>query len=129
MISIAKNERYELTCDPDRNRLFITIKGLWKTNEGYLEDLKEACQKMESGFTIHVDLTTMKPCGDDMGAVHEQAQKILMSYGLSNTAEVQEDRALLRMAVAKYSDNSGMKKRVFFTHEEAEEWLDSLVTT
>ena len=126
MLEIAKNNRYKLLCDQERNRMFITIEGLWKTKDGYLEDLKEACEQMATGFTIHVDLTSMKPCGDEIGSVHVAAQKILMDYGLAHTAEVQADRAILRMSVAKYSDNSGMKKRVFLTHAEAERWLDSL---
>ena len=125
MLTVAANERYDLKCDLNKNRMFITIKGLWKSKEGYLEDLEDACRKMQSGFTIHVDLTSMKPCGD-IGIVHEHAQNTFMCYGLANSAEVQEDRALLRLTMAKYSDKSGMKKRVFFSHAEAEQWLDSL---
>ncbi|MEO1253933.1 MAG: hypothetical protein AAFY41_03470 [Bacteroidota bacterium] len=122
---VSENDRYSLKCDNNRNRLFITIKGLWKSKDSYLKDLEAACKKMTPGFTIHVDLTTMKPPGQEIGGVHEEAQRILLKYGLSNTAEVQTDRALLRLALERYSDNSGMRKRVFFSHEEAEEWLDA----
>ena len=126
MIEIANNERYELRCDNSINRLFINIKGLWKTKEGYLEDLENACSNLKRGFTMHVDLTTMKPPGEEIGGVHEEAQRIVQRHGLGSTAEVQADRALLRMALERYSDNSGMDKQVFLSNEEAENWLNGL---
>ncbi len=120
----AENERYELKTDHSINRLYITIKGLWRKKDGYLEDLEKACQSMKKGFKIHVDLTTMVAPRGEIGVVHEEAQRILMKYGLVQTAEVQNDSAITRMALKKYSDNSGMSKRVFFSHEEAKAWLD-----
>lgn len=111
------------------NRMYIAIKGLWTTADGYLNDLTAACKGMSTGFSIHVDLITMKPVGRDLGVVHEEAQKILLSHGLAHTAEVQNDRALLRMAVDRYSSNSGMAKQVFDSHEKAKAWLDGFVSS
>lgn len=126
MKEIAINDRYELKCDLEKNRLYIVIKGLWKTQEGYLQDLQTACSNLKEDFSMHVDLTSMKPPGQEIGKVHEQAQVIAQKNGLGATAEVQSDRALLRMALNRYSEKSGMQKQVFLSNEEAESWLNQL---
>jgi hypothetical protein len=48
--------------------------------------------------------------------VHEEAQIMLMNY---ETDEVHANNAITRMALRKYSNNSGMSKEVFFTNEDA----------
>ncbi|MEM9329004.1 MAG: hypothetical protein AAGA85_25295 [Bacteroidota bacterium] len=120
----ADNDRYGLRVNAEINRLYIRISGFWRTKEGYLEDLEEACKAMQPGFKIHVDLRTMKAPRQEIGQVHIDAQHLLMSYGLVQTAEILGENALAKLALKKYSDKSGMKKMVFSTMEEAEEWLD-----
>lgn len=110
--------------DTSSNRLYITIKGFWRDKGNYLGDLETACRTMNSGFKIHVDLTGMKAPKPEVGKVHEDAQKMLMQFGLSQTAEVHGRDAIARMALNKYSTNSGMDKQVFSTHDEAKAWLD-----
>ncbi len=124
-MKIADNERYGLEVDQSINRLYIRISGFWRTKDGYLEDLTEACKHMQTGFKIRVDLRTMKPPRQEIGEVHVEAQKILMSHGLARTAEVLGGDALSRMALKKYADTSGMAKREFATLEEADAWLDT----
>lgn len=125
MKTIANNDRYILEVDDSINRMYITIKGYWRTKDNYLEDLEEACKQMKPQFKIHVDLTTMTAPSAKVGVVHEDAQKMLMHYGLVQTAEVHNDSALTRLAVNRYSDNSGMSKRIFSSHEEARNWLNN----
>lgn len=124
MIEFANNEFYELRVDKTANRMYITIKGFWREKGNYLEDLEEACKAMSPGFKIHVDLTTMKTPRQDVGEVHIEAQKLLMNYGLIKTAEVHGPDALARMAINKYSDNTGMYKQIFSSNEGAKKWLD-----
>ncbi|MCV9386538.1 hypothetical protein [Reichenbachiella ulvae] len=124
MKTVANNDRYELKVDESINRMYITIKGYWRIKDNYLEDLEEACKLMKPKFKIHVDLTTMTAPPAKVGVVHEEAQKMLMKYGLAQTAEVHNDSALTRLAVNRYSENSGMTKQVFSSHEEAKKWLD-----
>lgn len=119
MEEIANNDRYELKCDTSKNRLFVTIKGLWKTRDGYIKDLEAACQKLRPGFSMLVDLLTMKPHGE-IGSVHEEAQRLVLKFGLAKTAEIQTDRAILRLSLDRYSNNSGMNKEVFSSYEAAE---------
>lgn len=124
MNTIAENERYELKVDKAINRLFITIKGYWKGKEGYLEDLSKSLEHMNSGFKIHVDLTQMKTPPAEIGEVHVEAQKMLMDAGLAQTAEVLGSDAIAKIAIKKYSKNSGMAKQVFDNHQDAEAWLN-----
>ena len=106
--------------------MYIRISGFWRTKEGYLEDLEEACKAMGADFKIHVDLRTMKAPKKEIGQVHIDAQRILMSYGLAMTAEILGENALAKLALKMYSDTSGMKKRIFSSMDEAEAWLDGV---
>lgn len=124
MKDFANNEFYELRVDKAANRMYITIKGFWREKGNYLKDLEEACKAMLPGFKIHVDLITMKTPRQEVGEVHIEAQKLLMKYGLIKTAEVHGPNALARMAINKYSDNTGMYKQIFSTNEGAKQWLD-----
>jgi hypothetical protein len=127
VISLSKTATYELKADYAKNRLYISIIGFWREKGNYLADLESACKTVKEGFTIQVDLVEMKAPTREVGVVHEEAHVILMKYGLAHTAEVQSGNAITKMALRKYSDNSGMDKQVFLSHEEAAKWLDSFL--
>lgn len=122
---ICDNERYDIAINVSINRMKLSVKGLWQTGDGYLEDLEKACKGLKPGFDLVANLTAMKPAGA-VGVVHEKAQKLLLSCGLLRTAEVQSDRAIVRITVDRYSDNSGMEKQVFTSSENAIAWLDEM---
>jgi hypothetical protein len=128
MIEIANNDLYEVRVDIDKNRLYLTVKGFWKSPAQapeYIADLKAAAEKIKPGFTILTDLRTMKPPTTEVGQLHVEAQKNLVESGLSKTAEVVGSAILLEMQLKKYAQTSSMSKAEFESVEEAEAWLDS----
>ncbi len=128
MKEILKNDYYSITVDEKKNRIYLTITGFWKdTNSvtNYISDLTEACRRLTKGFTILTDITQMKPPSPEVGEIHMKAQKVLVDAGLSHTAEILPASAVAKMAVDRYSDESGMKKGSFSSTPEAEVWLDN----
>ncbi len=124
MKKLAENERYELLVDAPSNRIYITVKGYWFTGEGYLEDLEKACLSMKKGFKTHIDFTSMKTPRAEVGEVHVEAQRLLISYGLSYTAEVVSEDAIIRMALRKHAANTNIQREIFSSHADAKYWLD-----
>ncbi|MFT4738779.1 MAG: hypothetical protein ACI8QD_000913 [Cyclobacteriaceae bacterium] len=127
IITLSKTTYYELKADYSKNRMYICILGFWREKGSYLADLDAACKTMSRGFSIQVDLAEMKAPRNEIGQVHEEAQVILMKYGLAHTAEIQSGNAITKMVLRKYSDNSGMGKQVFLSHSDAAQWLDSFL--
>ncbi|MEM9340623.1 MAG: hypothetical protein AAGA66_17950 [Bacteroidota bacterium] len=126
MKKLVDNARYELGVDTRLNRMYITVKGYWFTGEGYLADLEKACRLMIKGFKSHIDFTSMQTPRAEVGEVHVEAQRLLMAYGLTKTAEVVGKDAIVKMALKKYSLESGMQREVFSSHSDAKYWLDHL---
>lgn len=124
---IAYNNRYEISVDEDKNRIYLAVKGFWANPSAapnYVEDIEKASTAVSEGFTIVADLTDMVIPPPEVGKVHEKAQVALVNAGLSRTAEVLPEEAVLKMAVDRYAKESQMTKAVFKSREEAEAWLD-----
>ncbi len=80
---------------------------------------------MRPGFTILTDVSEMISPTKQIGNLHEKAQKCLVEAGLGKTAEIiPAENYILRMALEKWSSESGMKKRCFANKARAEEWLN-----
>jgi hypothetical protein len=128
MIQVAKNEFYEFNVDIDKNRLYGTLTGFWKSPTQvpeYLTDLKAALDKLKPGFTILTDLRTMKPPTTDIGHLHMEAQQLVTESGVNKTAEVLGKAILIEMQLRKFGQGTSAIKAEFDTPEEAEAWLDS----
>ena len=67
----------------------------------------------------------MKAPSNEIGALHVQAQSALIKAGLAKTAEIHPESIIAGLSVDRFSDESGMKKGLFKSREEAEQWLDS----
>ncbi|MBN2532289.1 MAG: hypothetical protein JXB88_05330 [Spirochaetales bacterium] len=128
MIEIANNDFYSMKVDESKNRFYLTIEGFWETGDQvpeYLDDLKKAVKHLSNGFTILSDLIQMKTPTQEIGALHVKAQKYLIDSGLSKTAEVHPLSMIAKMTVDRFSEESGMKKGMFSSKEEAEKWLNA----
>lgn len=130
MTEIAATPFYSIKADTTKNRIYYTIIGTWKSPSdvpNYLEDIKKAIRQIKPGFTILTDLTHAKTAMPEMKKLHEQAQSILISAGLSNVAEVfPEKDYILKMQVDKISETTKMKKQAFGSRKDAEQWLDKV---
>lgn len=127
-MKIADNDFYSIEADGSKNRIYLTIKGFWQDInqiKGYLDDIKNAANSVNKGFTILSDLTTMKTPTQEIGELHVKAQQVLVDAGLSKTAEVHPASTVTQLSLKRFSEESGMQKGLFPTREEAEKWLDS----
>ena len=127
MKTIAQNDYYIIAVDPMKNRAYLTLIGYWKSRAEvpkYLEDWKKAIRELSRGFTVLTDVTRMKAPPPDVVQLHTEAQKVLMSGGLKKVAEIVGSDIFAKMAVDRFSRESGMYKGTFDNFREAEDWHD-----
>jgi len=97
----------------DQRQLRIGVIGFWKDPSQvpeFLNDVKKATQQVTKGYALVADITEMKAPTPEMGALIVKCQKIWTDTGLSRTAEIHSPSAILKMAVGRFSEESGMKK-------------------
>ncbi len=127
MKAIAQNDNYVIAVDPAKNRAYLTLIGYWKSRTevpGYIDDWRKAIRELSRGFTVLSDVSRMKAPPQDVVPLHTEAQKVLMGSGLSRVAELVGSDVITRMAVDRFSRESGMYKGTFDNWREADDWLD-----
>lgn len=127
MKTIAQNDYYVLAVDPSKNRAYLTLIGYWRTRADvpkYIEDWRKAMRDLSKGFTVLSDVTRFKAPPADVVQLHMEAQKILMSGGLNKVAELVGHDVITKMAIDRFSRESGMFKGTFDSWREADDWLD-----
>ena len=125
--TIAENDYYVIAVDTAKNRAYLTLIGYWKSRAEipkYVEDWKKALRELSKGFTVLTDVTKFKAPPQEVVVLHTEAQKVLMKGGLSKVAELVGRDAITKMAVDRFSRESGMYKGTFDNWREADEWLD-----
>jgi len=126
---IANTPNYTLAVDPSKNRIYWTPRGLWdKTMSApeLVSHWEKARQRVLSGFTILVDARQIKTLSADWADTFRQIQELMVTSGLMASAEVLPEDAITKMQAKRVSRQSGMRREVFDSVEEAEKWLDSL---
>lgn len=127
--TIGKNQYYDLSADPVKNRIYLTLFGFWPNQSvvpDYINDVIKSTQHIKGGFTILTDLRKFKTVPPEVGALHQQAQTILVKAGLDRTAEVvPEEMVIEKITLDRYSKSTGMKKMTFHDVDEAIKWLDA----
>ena len=128
MKTIAKTAYYSIEVDKTKNRIYLTVLGFWKNAAAvpsFVEDVTTACKEVSPGFTVLADVSRMITPPPEVAAVHEKAQQATVAAGLRKTAEIlPKEKALEKMALAKWSTASGMLKGMFHAIADAEAWLD-----
>ena len=131
MKTIAQNDNYVIAVDPSKNRAYLTLIGYWKSRAEvpkYIDDWKKAIKELSRGFTVLSDVTRMKAPPQDVVQLHTEAQKVLMAGGLSKVAELVGSDVIAKMAIDRFSRESGMYKGTFDNWREADDWLDKKET-
>ena len=125
------NDFYEIGYDTSANRMYLRIKGFWKSPEevpNFVHDIDTISNKLTNGFTLVADLRQMKTPPIEINEIHHQSQQTVTRNGLSHTAEILPEKDIILSNVVKtIANKSGMQKREFSNMREAEAWLDSLV--
>ena len=124
---ITKTEFYVIEIDKVKNRGYITFTGFCKAASeipNFLDDVKKATQGLKSGFTLLADLTKFKTPAKEVADLHMESQKTWIQLGLSKTAVLMPESALIKMATTRWSETSGMARKEFKGRNQAEAWLD-----
>lgn len=127
MKTIAQNDYYIIAVDGGKNRAYLTLIGYWKSRSDvpkYIEDWKKALRELSKGFTVLTDVTKFKAPAQEVVSLHTEAQKVLMTAGLSKVAELVGRDVITKMSIDRFSRESGMYKGTFDNWREADEWLD-----
>lgn len=126
---IASTPHYTLAVDPSKNRIYWTPRGLWNkavSAPKLVSNWEKARQHVLSGFTILADARQVQILPADWAGTFEQIQELMVSSGLMASAEVLPEHKVTQMQAKRISKQSGMRRELFTSVEEAEKWLDSL---
>jgi hypothetical protein len=126
---ITQSKHYQIGIDKDKNRAFITIIGFWRSPEevsDYLPDLDGALLQLQPGFTLLTDLTQTKTHPQTLNRVHLAAQQLLLSRGLTQTAEVVPS-SIVQFQTESLSKESQMPLQQFSSQMEAMAYLDRIL--
>ena len=125
---VAATKQYQVGINRDKNRIYLKIIGFWRSVEEvstYVPDLERALIQLTPGFTLLTDLTQMKAHPLAVQPVHLEAQRTLMTRGLTQTAEVCAS-SIVEFQAGTISKKSSMPLQQFATVEEAEAYLDTM---
>lgn len=123
---IADNKFYSLFVNEQKNRALLKIKGYWKTRESvpdYLTDWNKVTTILKKDFTLITDATEMKTHPQEVRALHEEAQNIIVKAGVRKIAEIVKDD-IAEMQLNSMARKTHLPKKNFMTTGEAELWLD-----
>lgn len=123
---IAETRHYSLKINIDKNRIYLKIKGHWRSRDSvpnYIADWKKALVNVKRNFTILTDASEMKTHPRDVREVHEEVQKMIHNAGIKKVAEVVNDD-ITTMQLDSMATITKFPKENFRSIEEAEAWLN-----
>ena len=123
---IADNKFYSLFVNAQKNRALLKIRGYWKAREvvpDYLPDWSKVTTILKKDFTLITDATEMKTHPQDVRALHEEVQTIIVKAGVKKIAEIVKDD-IAEMQLNSMARKTHLPKKNFKTAREAELWLD-----
>ena len=127
--AIAKTQYYDISTDPAKNRIYLTLSGFWPDKSivpDYINDISKSIQNVTPGFTILADMRAFKTATEEIMALQKQAGVIMIRAGIGRTAEiVPQEMKIQQMALENNTKDSGMTRMTFHDVTEAEKWLDA----
>ena len=127
---IAKNEKYEIYVDIDKNRSYVTVIGRWMSRnevKDFFPDWKKAADYMKPNFTIFADIRLMKSMSKEVENLHQEIQIYLVEQGLLVTAQLASTDDLADYQIHRSTQRSKLTILKFATRDEAEQYLDNAV--
>jgi len=128
MEDIANNEYYELSYEPEINRIHWKMKGFWKSMEVVPEfhaDWDKVQALAEDGSTILADLTELKAMPGDVMQANMERQGKLIQSGCRKVGCAISSMSTI-MTLKKVLQGSGMESIVKLTEtlDEARAFVD-----
>ncbi|MCU0393231.1 MAG: hypothetical protein MUE81_19130 [Thermoflexibacter sp.] len=135
LITIAKTNLYELEVNQATNRLYSKAIGFWRSPEAladYLADIQKAIRLLKPNFQLLNDtselLTTPSIVQEK---VIYPSVKMIQESGLAVTAIVLPKEEISKLSTTRIAGEvkrQESKLAYFSDKQEAEEWLNSLLT-
>jgi hypothetical protein len=125
MQTLKSNDFYTVAVDGIKNRLYLTIKGSWKSREqvpDFVKDVEAGAKRLRPGFGAMVDLTKMGPTL--IPGVHKEAIEASVSAGMRKAAEILDSQVILKLQVEQVVEDQFVARKRFSDPKEAEAWLD-----
>ncbi|TXK33733.1 hypothetical protein FVR03_18920 [Pontibacter qinzhouensis] len=126
-IVIAENACYDLSYDSLKNRVYLTIRGFWKSQEAvphYISDLQKALKLALPGFTILTDMQQMVTHPQAMNMVHVEAHQLVLEMQVASIAHIIPSDKIAKLQVSSIASQTGIPVHNFNSQQEAEIWLD-----
>ena len=126
---IAFRPEYQLTAEPDQNRLRYTVFGEMQAAPAlphYLADWAAALATVRPGFTILTNVTALQAVNEALQPAFVAAQQLIRAHGVAMVAEIHRPDSPSHRTSAAISTASGMPVRTFVDAWEANRFLDSL---
>ena len=124
VIPIASNDFYEVSVDPEKNRMYLRMICSWRTEDqvkDWLIDQAEALKHCSPGLTVLIDSREFQSF--ILTDFVEKGQRMAMEAGLRKAARVIGE-TFAKVQLEATSSKTGLPVRVFTNLTEAEAWLD-----
>ena len=126
--TISDNEFYQVKVDTTKNRMYLTLKGVWrapKETPNYVADVIKGARMLSGKFTLLSNFSMLLPFQPTVWEeVHYPALQALFQNGVGRAAQIlprNEDTTALLEEKAKVS---GIELMAFGDEEIAERFLD-----
>ncbi|PRY15015.1 hypothetical protein CLV24_103254 [Pontibacter ummariensis] len=126
---IAKNQCYELLYHSESNRLYLTIKGFWKSMDAVpelLSDVRKALQLVNPAFTLLADYGAMITHPQRLNKLHVEVQRQIKEAGLARAATIVPTDRIATLQLDEIISQSQTPFSRFDSYEEADAWLDNV---
>lgn len=128
---IAFCPEYQITVEPDRNRIFYKhYAELAQAKElpNYLNDWRLALAIMQPGFTILSDMTDLPTVSDHLAELIGLAQQLVLGMGVRQVATVHAPSSETYYISETVRAESALPVRTFTDLWEADKFLDKLIS-
>lgn len=127
-VVVAHNTCYEVIYENSKNRIYLTVKGFWKSREAvthFLNDLQKALRLVKPDFSLLTDMRTMLTHPQRLSSLHIEAHNLIKIAGLAKAAILVPTDRIATLQVEEINSKSAMASESFSSLAEAEAWLDA----
>ncbi|MCS6834046.1 MAG: hypothetical protein NZ521_10770, partial [Flammeovirgaceae bacterium] len=110
--TLADNEFYQIKADDRKQRLYITLKGFWRSPQQvpqYLPDIQKAIYTMSDGFTCLANFSMLMPFSEEVKPLFTESIKLLLSEGMKRSAQLLPLNLETSEMLANYFEEAGFK--------------------
>ena len=126
---IATRPEYQLTVEPDKNRLFYQNFGLMQQATAlpyYRTDWAAALAEVRPGFNILSDMQVVNQANQDLLIEFQAVEQLIVGRGVRMVAEVHVPGLATRRYCDEVTTSHAMPVRQHLTIWEAAQFLDEL---